>query len=121
MKKGFTLIELMIVVAIIAVIAAIAIPSLIESTMAANEGAAVKSLATYATAQEQYKKNNFDGDNVNNYASSFTGLNGLADAGGNTVDLLGADFVAATAATAPFKGYYFNDIADWAATRNGFS
>ena len=53
--KGFTLIELMIVVAIIAIIAAIAIPSLLQSKMAANEASAISSLRTYSSAQELYK------------------------------------------------------------------
>jgi prepilin-type N-terminal cleavage/methylation domain-containing protein len=52
--KGFSLIELLIVVAIILVIAAIAVPSFLRSRMAANESAAVASLRTLNTAQISY-------------------------------------------------------------------
>src|SRR5215475_10747355 len=53
-QKGFSLIELLIVVAIILIIAAIAIPNLIKSKMAANEAAAVGALRTITTAEIAY-------------------------------------------------------------------
>jgi type IV pilus assembly protein PilA len=53
-QKGFSLIELLIVVAIILIIAAIAIPNLIRSRMAANEASAVASIRTVNTAEVVY-------------------------------------------------------------------
>ena len=50
---GFTLIELMIVVAIIAIIAAVAIPKLVSARIAANENAAIATLRSIAAAQQQ--------------------------------------------------------------------
>ena len=69
---GFTLIELMIVVAILAILLAVAIPLLQNSRLSANEGSAVASLRSLASANQTYKTR------FGSYASSLSDLSDSA-------------------------------------------
>lgn len=57
-SKGFTLIELMMVVGVVGVLAAVAVPGLMRSRIAANETSAVGSLRTIVSAQEDFAAGN---------------------------------------------------------------
>jgi type IV pilus assembly protein PilA len=57
-EQGFSLVELLIVVAIIAIIAAIAVPSLLTSRMAANEAGGIQGCRTCGSAQVAYASTN---------------------------------------------------------------
>jgi type IV pilus assembly protein PilA len=100
-QKGFSLIELLIVVAIILIIAAIAIPNLLRARIAANEASAVSSLRTMNTACITYNTS---------YGQYPTALTNLAPvASGTTPSSTTADLLDATLTTAPFQksGYTF--------------
>ena len=75
-QRGFSLIELLIVVAIILIIAAIAIPNLINAKITANEASAVQSLRSLNTAEVAYAATYNSGftDNLNRLGRPATGL-----------------------------------------------
>lgn len=84
-QKGFSLIELLIVVAIILVIAAIAIPSLLHAKMSANESSAVGSLRTINTACTTYSSTYGTG-----FPAALSNLGPAAVPTGSQADLLDA-------------------------------
>ncbi len=80
-EPGFTLVELLIVIAIIAIIAAIAIPNLLSSRITSNETAAVATLRAISSAQAQFQattKADVDGNGMGEFGS-FRELSGAVN------------------------------------------
>lgn len=92
-SHGFSLIELLIVVAIIGIIAAIAVPNLQASRRAANQASAVSTLRTYHTAEMAFR-------NGNGFLVDFVELKNLT--AGGIDEVLGSQ-----PNNVPKSGYYF--------------
>jgi type IV pilus assembly protein PilA len=98
-QSGFSLIELLIVVAVILIIAAIAIPNFIRSKMRANEAAAVENLRTITTADTIY---------LTTYGIGFAST--MAKLGGNQVivDVNGAGLIDSVLSSGVKSGYSYS-------------
>jgi type IV pilus assembly protein PilA len=98
-QKGFSLIELLLVVAIILIIAGIAIPSLLRSKMAGNEASAAGSLRTLNTVSIWY---------FSTYGQFPNALSDLGPISGGTASSTEADLIDSVLAAGTKSGYVFS-------------
>src|ERR1700733_10831641 len=96
--RGFSLIELLVVVAVILIVAAIAIPNFVRSKLRANEASAVSSLRSITTAEVVYSTTYQIG-----YSSSLAALGGS----GGTIDQSNAGLIDSVLSSGSKSGYSF--------------
>nr|MBU1327973.1 prepilin-type N-terminal cleavage/methylation domain-containing protein [Candidatus Omnitrophota bacterium] len=96
-KQGFTLVEIMIVVAIIALLAAIAIPNLLRARHNANEAASIAAIRTISTACESFRS----AQTPTSYPANLAALSSATPA------YIDAGLAGATAAGTARQGYFY--------------
>ncbi len=117
-SEGFTLVELLIVIAIIAILAGLAIPSLISARLSANESAAVSTLRNISSAQAQFQassKADVDLDGTGEFGgfrelSARWDVRGDANVGKNLPPVLSGGFresALGSVGAVERSGYYF--------------
>ena len=112
-RSGFTIIELMVVITIIAILALLTVPSMIAARQNANETVAIEVLRSVSTAQQQFirgAKSDEDGDSIGEFGG-FGELSGVTGVRGGAVrvptDLTGSFTQVTMAGEVGRSGYYF--------------
>jgi prepilin-type N-terminal cleavage/methylation domain-containing protein len=119
-NRGFTLIELMIVVGIIAIIAGIAIPSLLRSKMTANHGGAGAALKALVTQEATWRALDIDRNGVSDYwVEDVRAFYGAKDNSGSFARLIDMAFANADLAAGKTYGYS-GEVASPGVPRQGY-